>query len=287
MNPLYRKALLKADKIRMQLGLDIFEPINIFDTCARLKVNVRFVDLTSMEGMYVVQDDYAHPTILLSSERPLPRRCFSCGHELGHHVFKHGSRIDGLSDTTEQSYSNNSEEFLVDSFAGALLMPIAGIQAEFAKRNWSPFEASPVEFYTISSIFGTGYQTLIVHCRANKILTESKCKALLKIKPAKILRSLLSAAVENPYFKIIDGQSQLSVIDLEVSNYIILPASFIGEGDHLQKLTDTPIGSAYMAIKPGIIRIASKDETVTSFVRIQNYRYVGLAENRHLENEID
>ncbi|MCU7549822.1 ImmA/IrrE family metallo-endopeptidase [Chitinophagaceae bacterium LB-8] len=286
MNQLYRKALLKADEIRMQLGLDIFEPVNIFDSCISLGVTVRFVDI-NMEGMYLVQEDETHPTIVLSSLRPLPRRCYTCGHELGHHVFKHGSKIDGLSHTEEPSTSNESEEFLVDSFAGALLMPIAGIQAEFAKRNWTAQNASPLEFYMISSIFGTGYQTLIVHCRTNKIINEAKASILLKSKPAKIFKDLFTCSADNSYFKIFDGKSEISVIDLEVSNYIIFPSNFIVEGDHLQKVQQTSIGTGYIAARPGIVRVTSNEGAVSSFVRIQNFRYVGLVENRHLENEID
>jgi Zn-dependent peptidase ImmA (M78 family) len=283
MNPLYKKALLKADEIRMQLQKDMFESINIFDSCKTLGLSVRFVEI-NMEGMYLVQEDQTQPTIVLSSLRPFPRRCYTCGHELGHHVFNHGSRIDGLSDSEEPSPSNDSDEFLVDSFAGALLMPVAGIQAEFAKRNWSPQTASPIDFYAICSIFGTGYQTLIVHCRSNKMITESRAVALLKVKPARIFKDLFTSSTENSHFKVFDGKSELSVIDLEVSNYIVLPSNFVVEGNHLQEFQLTPIGTGYVAKKPGIVRVASNDGFTNFFVRIQNCRYVGLAENRHLEN---
>lgn len=284
MKPLFRKALLKADEVRMQLQLDMFEPINIFDMCTKLGLPVRFVQLNSMEGMYFIKEDGTQPTIFLSTERPLPRRCYSCGHELGHHVFKHGCRVDGLLETEGSAPSNDFDEFLVDCFAGALLMPIAGIQAEFESRNWVPQKASPLEFYTISTIFGTGYETLIVHCRTNNLIDESKALALRKVKPAQMLRHLFSNEVELSYFKIFDGKSVLSAIDLEVSNYIVLPSSFIVEGDHLQKLQETSAGIGYMAKKAGIVRITTKDGNNNTFLRIQNYRYVGLAEYRHLED---
>ncbi|HEV7332536.1 MAG TPA: ImmA/IrrE family metallo-endopeptidase [Flavisolibacter sp.] len=286
MNPLFRKALLKADEVRMQLGLDMFEPVNIFDSCVNLGLTLRFVDI-NMEGMYLVQEDESHPTIVISSLRPLPRRCYTCAHELGHHVFKHGSKIDGLLDADEPSTSNDTEELLVDSFAGALLMPIAGIQAEFAKRNWKAQAATPIEFYTISSIFGTGYQTLIIHCRANRIISDAKATSLLKAKPAKLFKEIFRSDVDTAFFKIIDGKSEISLVDLEVSNYVVLPSNFVVEGNHLEKIEDTSIGSGYIATKSGIVRVCSNDNAVGCFIRIQNYRYTGLAENRHLENEID
>src|SRR6266487_5476530 len=132
MNSLYRDAILKASEVRKQLGVNMFQPLNIYDSCINLEVNVKFVDV-NMEGFYVKQGGMS--TILISSQRPFPRRCFTCGHELGHHVFNHGLKVDILSDESGRSTSKNRDEILVDAFAAALLMPVGGIQAEFAKRN--------------------------------------------------------------------------------------------------------------------------------------------------------
>lgn len=286
MTPLFRDALLKADQVRMQLGLNMFQPINIFDACADLGLSVRFVDI-NMEGMYFKQKDGSHPTIFLSNQRPLPRRCYSCAHELGHHVFGHGTKLDALSDQTGRSDAYDDDELLVDSFAGALLMPVAGIEAAFTKRKWIANQLSPVDLYTVCSMFGIGYHTLIYHCRSNKVITEMKASSLLKVTPAKIFKSLFLSGTDNSHFKIIDNYSKLSVVDLEVSNYIILPPSVQIEGDHLQKKQVTTVGTGYLAIKPGIVRAASPDGSMGAFIRIQNFQYVGLAENRHLENTID
>ena len=166
-------------------------------------------------------------------------------------------------------------------------MPVLGIQAEFAKRNWIPQKASATQFYTICSVFGTGYQTLVVHCKANGIINEQKANALLKFTPAKIFKSLFQSSTHNSYFKIIDGHSHLSIIDLEISNYIILPASIQIEGNHLKKSQETSLGISYLAIKPGVTRAISSDGNFGFFIRIQNSGYIGLAEYRHLENVID
>jgi hypothetical protein len=240
-----------------------------------------------MEGLYVKQKNKGNPTILLSNQRPLPRRCYTCAHELGHHVFDHGNKLDALSDQAGHSTSKDSEELLVDSFAGALLMPVGGIQAEFVKRNWVIQKASPVQFYIICSVFGTGYQTLIVHCRANGLISEHKASALLRLTPAKIFKDLFQSGTNKSHFKIIDSYSQLSVIDLEVSNYIVLPRNTQIEGDHLEKYQETSIGIGYLATKPGIVRAATLDGNTSFFIRIQNLHYIGLAENRHLENAVD
>ena len=90
--PLAREALEKALEMREQCGFEFGTPVNVFDLCDYVKPKVRllFVDY-SMEGCYLRSD---RPLIQVSALRPLARRVFNCAHELGHHVFGHGSTID-------------------------------------------------------------------------------------------------------------------------------------------------------------------------------------------------
>lgn len=283
MNYLYKQGLLKAEDVRMKLELDPFEPVSIFDICDKLKVSVRIYD-NNMEGVYSISKNGSYPTIIVSNQRPLPRRFFTCAHELGHHVFGHGSRFDEMMDISNNATSKHPDEILVDAFAGHLLMPVAGIETEFIKRNWVIEDASPVQFFTIASLFSVGYGTLIFHCRANQLISESKYLVLSKTRPGKLLTTLLGQSIDNSHFKIIDSVTQVSVIDLEVGNYIILPENMYIEGSHLIKLHQTNSGDAYKAEKPGIVRVVSSDKNLSAFVRIQKARYSGLAEYRHLEN---
>jgi len=286
MTPSYKKALLKADDIRIQLGHDMFKPINIYDVCAGLGLTVRFVDL-SMEGMYAKQEGGKNPTILLSNQRPLPRRNFTCAHELGHHAFGHGSKLDPMSERASDSTTFDPDEMLVDCFAGALLMPGAGIEAALAKRKLSGSNASPLDIYTICSDFGVGYQTLVNHCKAMKLIPENSAIKLLSATPKKMFTSLFGTSLDNSHFKIMDKHSRSSVIDLEVTNCIILPANVEIEGDHIQQYQQTVLGNSYVAMKPGIVRASTVDGSWSAFIRVQNFQYVGLAENRHLETSND
>lgn len=286
MNTLLIQAIKKAGQMRTKLKLDMFQPINIFDVSADLGVSVRFVDV-SMEGMYINQRNATMPVILLSSLRPLPRRVFTCAHELGHHIFGHGSKIDGFTEEGASTSIYDKDEYLVDSFAGAFLMPIAGIEVEFSKRGWEPKNASPIQFYVISSIFGTGYSTLITHCRANTLISELKAASLLKQTPAKLLQNIIGTVAEKSHFKIIDNHAQSSVIDLEIGNYLFLPEYFAIDGQHLQKIRKTDFGNLFVAEQSGITRAASTISETGYFIRIQNAGYTGLAEYRHLENNLE
>ncbi len=281
MNLLHISAIRKANEIRLKLGLDLFQPLNIYDVCAKLGLDVQFIDI-NMEGLYVNNGDASK--ILLSNLRPFARRVFTCGHELGHHVFNHGLKADIISEENEDTTYKSKDEILVDTFSAALLMPVGGIEIEFKKRNLKFHSARAIDYYIISSVFGIGYQTLIMHCRINDLINDSKLTALKKITPAKIFKSEFGDLGEPTFFKLIDGKSEVSPIDLEVSNYISLPGDFIVADEFLEKLQDSTIGSLYLAKKTGISAIHSGDGNVSYFVRIQPQNYMGFAEYRHFEN---
>lgn len=282
MNELQTKAIKMAGQIRRKLKISMFDPINIYDSCIELGVDVRFVEI-NMEGMYLNLEGARNPTILLSCLRPMPRRAFTCGHELGHHLFGHALKIDMLSkDRVEESYYDK-DEYLVDLFAGALLMPIAGIEAAFVKRCWKLQNASAVQFYVVSSLFGVGFSTLVKHCKTNKLIDEAKKEELLKNSPLKLLQLLMQTKEVKSHFKIIDEYTDVSTIDLEVGNYLILPSHMQIEGKNLRQIKKTNCGDSYIAEYPGVIRAASIENANSYFIRIQNSNYTGFAENRHLE----
>lgn len=284
MNTLLIQAMKKAGQIRTKLKLSMFDPVNIFDACTHLDLTVRFIDV-SMEGMYVNQGNGTCPVILISTLRPLPRRVFTCAHELGHHLFGHGTKIDGLTEEGSNMSTYDAEEYLVDAFAGAFLMPVAAIEAEFSKRKWSIKNATPFQYYIISSCFGIGYSTLITQCKVNRLINEATAIRLTKQTPAKLLEQLIGGKLEKSHFKILDESTELQVVDLEVGNYLFLPEDMIVEGPHLQKLHDCKYGNIFVAKQPGIVHaISSKRSCKGYFVRVQNSGYVGLSENRHLEN---
>src|SRR5689334_19259961 len=90
--PLAQEALHRAIAVRREAGVGPTSPLDIYALCAQRQITVRFVPF-SMEGAYVRG---TRPGILLSALRPLARRAFTCGHELGHHVFGHGFTVDEL-----------------------------------------------------------------------------------------------------------------------------------------------------------------------------------------------
>ncbi len=188
---LARQALLKADEVRDRYDIEPEWAVNVFDLCGeRLDpiVLVRFSDVPSMEGFYLRQEK---PEIWLG-ERPLGRRMFNCAHELGHHLFGHGSTLDNLSAESASGRSFEPDEFLVDTFAGYLLMPRIAVMYAFNQRGWKAEDAEPEQFFVVSCSLGVGFETLVSHCFFSlNLIGESGYRNLIKVALPTIRRSML------------------------------------------------------------------------------------------------
>lgn len=280
---LARQAMYKSAEVRKETGIASNQPICIYDLCHKLGITVRFVDI-SMDGMYLGGQK---PTFLLSALRPLPRRNFTCAHELGHHVFGHSATIDQLIENTEKSKIFQPEEFLADTFAGLLLMPKLAIRKAFTVRGWEPAFATPHQIFTIACTFGVGYETLIYHMTyALKILNYSNAESLLKVKPKKIREEILGQPTTNSLI-IADEHWSLPTIDVEVGNYLLLPHTAKSEKDIIAFEENHSKGNLFLANRPGIVRVYCPDTQWAVFVRVSRSQFIGLSKFRHLEEVED
>ncbi|MCY4561850.1 MAG: ImmA/IrrE family metallo-endopeptidase [Flavobacteriaceae bacterium] len=282
MDVIATSGIKKANALREVLGLNMFQPVNVYDACTKLEVDVRFVAI-NMEGTYVSNDDPTKSSILLSALRPFPRKVFTCAHELGHHQFGHGLKIDMIHEENDKKSDDDCEERLADIFASALLMPIAGIQFEFKRRNWDIKTATPIQFFTISSVFGVGYRTLIYNCSLNKLISYTKSNELSKYSPSDFLNKIFKGKQKAGHLKIIDSKYVENTVDTEVSGFLYLPKTVELEGCHLESIATTSNGVCYQMKQPGILRANDAVNGQTYFIRIQNFEYIGLSEYRHLE----
>src|SRR5438552_104143 len=128
-----RVAESQALKLRMKAAGNTNAPANPFELATSLGIDVRFLDLPSVEGVYLPQTP---PKILISSLRPAGRQAFTCAHELGHHQLGHGEKLDELIESRRSDRINDPDEYQADTFASFLLMPRTAVLHAFSIRGW-------------------------------------------------------------------------------------------------------------------------------------------------------
>lgn len=274
------QASLSARKLA---GADLKSPVCIYGICEAHSVTVRFNGI-NMEGMY---DRSPKPRIHISALRPLARRAFTCAHELGHHVFGHGSTIDELRDDHLRNSSRPPEEILADSFAAFMLMPTLGLREAFMRRKLDPNQASAEELYAIACNFGVGQATLVNHLAYSiGMITQARRDSLGQITP-KMIRTQLLGEVVTEHLIVADTHWNSATLDAEQGSLLLLPTGVVVDTAMLMPERNLPGGRVFRAIKSGITRVAIPGASWATYVRIAPLRYVGLARYRHLEDDMD
>ncbi len=278
-----QQALFAALKLRKNYGFELWEPICIYDLAEKHGVEVRFESIPSMEGMYSKSPG---PVIIISSERPSGRQFFNCAHELGHHVFNHGSRIDELIDNkTKNNYC--PEDFLADCFAGFLLMPQVAIQNAFSNRDWSLTNPTHTQLYIIAGNLGVGYSTLITHMQQSlRILNSSLAHKLLKVQPKHIKAEILGYTT-NSNLVVADESWKSRAIDIQVGGLVLTRPGTIHEGECISPVHNSDKGDIFEGVTPGISRLFNESFKWATFVRVSRKQYVGLSKYRHLKEVKD
>ena len=267
---------------RVKAGVDMKSPVCIYSLCETHKVAVRFNDI-NMEGMY---DRSPKPRIHVSALRPLARRTFTCAHELGHHVFGHGSTIDELRE--EQANADRPpNEIVADAFAAFVLMPTLGLREAFAKRGLNPNTASAADMFSIACNFGVGQSTLVNHLAYGvEMIDRAQRDRLGLITPKMIRTEMLGEVVSNPLV-VADTHWNSPTLDMEQDALLLLPSGVVVDVSMLIPQRELAGKRLFRAAKCGITRVAIPGTTWATYVRVAPRQYVGLARFRHLEDTAD
>lgn len=265
-------ATAAALRLRRKLGYQLNESISPIDAAEKLGVDVRFVDLPSMEGMYVSGGASA---ILLSSLRPPGRIHFTCAHEIGHHVYRHGDQFDELVQEQHQSHKSDIKEYQADTFASYFLMPRIAVEHALHVRGLTYADLSPATTYALANWLGVGYATLVQHLFYGlAAINTDKWSELSAVQPKHIREHLLNGESSGGLW-IVNHHWKGRAVDVEVGDTILVPRGCSLEGISLTAFEEQDAHQLIRAVAPGISRLALPDQDWSVFVRVSRKNFTG------------
>lgn len=261
-------------RLRADRGRSLDEPLCVVDLALEMGIEVRFEPAPSLEGLY----SPAGPSIVLGSLRSEGRRNYTCAHEVGHHIFGHGLRVDELVDEQEEGAPKSEEEYVADRFAAALLMPKLAVQRALMTRGWDAESCSPRDLYGLAGLFGVGYRTIVGQLRGTlRLLSPARAELLRKRTPKSIRAEVLGTPASKGLV-IVDEHWARRPIDLEVADLVVLPRGCTVDGGSIV-MNDESRG-VWRAFAPGTCTARSANWSAP--VRVSRAAFLGLAEYRHL-----
>lgn len=284
---LAQSALKQALKVRRKWGYHLHQPVSAFEITRRTGIGIWFQNYPSMEGMYCHYTDQA-PVIILGAERPAGRQHFNCAHELGHHEFNHGTRVDELIEGTvgrgqgRDRLAFDPVEYLADRFASYLLMPKAAVDRALGLRGLDPATCDPIDLYVVAGVLGVGFQTLVFHmCYSLGLITCDRSKQLERVKLPALRANLLGEPCRN--LVVLDNHWEAESLDIQIGDTLLVPVDWGWDETHFALKTKTTLWEERAALMPqrqGEFLLPRPSEAALK-VRVSRQGYVGRYEYRY------
>ena len=272
--PLAGAIAKRAMEYRFARGLAFDQPCDIYDLISQEGIALQFVDVPSLEGMYLAEPETQR--ICVCAHRPVGRQCYTAAHELGHHILGHGTQLDGVMDDLGQVRSLVPEEKAADMFARCVLMPPRAVRAAFRLRGFDLNALGPVEVYRVSCWLGVGYATLLNQMALSLgMLKPSDHRRLLTATPKKIKAEFRTAVSDRDVWPIdrfwanrrLHAQVGDSIIGLQ-TGCGAEPLAEAGTGAYLAASVGE---SKFPIVGGGSVRISVSR---AAFVGFYEYRYL-------------
>jgi Zn-dependent peptidase ImmA (M78 family) len=277
------RAAARAELVRVKCDIPRTAAVDSLLVAEKRGCEVRFMALPSLEGVY---SPTPRSVIILGSQRPAGRRAFTCAHELGHHEFKHGARIEQLK-VVRSLNDDDPDEFLADMFAACLLMSQGCVRRALKDRGIQPVKAEPMQIFRLASFLGVGYGTLIDHMTWTlKLLPPQQRDRLLQVQP-KELKAQFGGAPQSEVI-LVDGLWRNRAVDLEIGDLLVLHQdAFVEDSPRLISKGRIDGQETFKAVSRGYLRAIHNDSGWAVNIRVASKHYEGLTRYRFLEDEED
>lgn len=263
---------LKIRKKYLAVGANV--PICPFNLADAIGMDVRFVKISSFEGMYLADENI----ILISAQRPDGRKRFTCAHELGHHVLGHGTVIDEIIESGPDIEIEKEADF----FASMLLMPASLIKLSLKELQIDPNLITPEKLYILSKYIGVSFGALLTQLYFNlKVIGYHSYQELKKSSLPKIKLSILPTIEKNKDIYIVGNWWRERAIDVIEGDCLLFdfPCEYEGSSVAIVEGTDN---REFKCVLPGISRVFNNEWA--GFVRVSKANFAGMYQYMHEED---
>lgn len=178
------EAAIKARRLQAKLDLDVQKPIDVFNAVEALGLVLAFFPLDQVSGAYL-NERGSHPGVLVNSQHPLSRQRYTAAHELGHHVWGHGSLVDEGGPLHRTTGAGSLKERQAETFATWFLMPKPLVEAQLrAIGIEKPTRAE--ELYELAGRLGASYEATAWQLVNLRRLNATDAKSLLETQPRQV-----------------------------------------------------------------------------------------------------
>ena len=276
------KTAKQAARTRAALGIDPTFSVCPFDIAGQLGLVVRLAAVASLEGMY---SPGPRRTVVLGTERPWGRIRHTCGHEIGHDVFGHGTRVDELCEGPRRAWS--PEEYLADRFSTGLLMPKLAVADALRRRGWEARTLTTVQVFTLAQDFGVGYSSFVSHAEGTLKIIPSFVADELR-RQGRRLGPVRNAVAGMPVAEdvfVVDEHWGARPLDLETGDVVVIPPGALFSGRCARLSHDPAAHLVAVDAGEGQLRLRRRRSAIN--VRVSRRGFTGLARYRYLAEAED
>lgn len=197
----HRMAMMAANQAHRDAGVARDDYVDVFAALEAMGVCCLAQPLRGLAGAYAAPDA-GGPAVLLSSRLDEITMRHTAAHELGHHAFGHGSKIDETVETDLAGLGGSwpDEEKLAEAFAPWFLMPLPAVRTAI-RRVGIDGRITADAVHEIACWLGASYAGTARHLMNLKMLTAEQATSLVhtwRTRGDKIRAAMTGSAVPPP-----------------------------------------------------------------------------------------
>jgi len=274
-----RRAIKAAYSLRVTSGYALDRPCDVYDLISHLGVTLQFIDVPSLEGMYLEEPETTR--ICVCSRRPSGRQRYTAAHELGHKVFGHGTQLDPTIELRESGTASPLEERLADLFAQSMLMPQSAVNQGFRLRGYEPTAPGPDQILRVSAWLGVGFETLVQQMRLTLgMISYRRYQELLKTDVKEIREAIVHDTNNNEVWPL-DSHWSGTAVQAQIGDFLTGVSEHDGRGI-LEPRDSTSGQKVYAATRAGEC-VVTVQGSARVRVRVSRKAYVGFYDFRYVE----